>query len=46
MRIWIQVGALDDIPVKGARVVKSADGDIAVFRTAGACRRAWYTEPP
>ena len=34
MRIWIQVGALSEIPVKGARVVKSAEGDIAVFRTA------------
>ena len=30
---WLDIGALDDIPRQGARVVKSADGDIAVFRT-------------
>ncbi len=29
---WIDVGALDDIPVLGARVVETADGNIAVFR--------------
>src|SRR5687768_2510937 len=34
MRVWIQIGALSEIPVKGSRVVKSAEGDIAVFRTA------------
>ena len=28
------VGAIDDIPVNGARTVKSNFGDIAVFRTA------------
>jgi nitrite reductase (NADH) small subunit len=31
---WIEVGALDDIPRRGARVVCTALGDIAVFRTA------------
>ncbi len=31
---WIQVGALADIPRRGARVVRRADGDIAIFRTA------------
>lgn len=31
---WIEVGALDDIPRLGARVVRTPDGDIAVFRTA------------
>ena len=31
---WLEVGRLDDIPPLGARVVKTADGDIAVFRTA------------
>jgi nitrite reductase (NADH) small subunit len=31
---WIDVGALADIPRRGARVVKAAYGDIAVFRTA------------
>ena len=31
---WIEVGTLDDIPRQGARVVATAEGDIAVFRTA------------
>jgi nitrite reductase (NADH) small subunit len=31
---WIDVGDLSDIPAMGARVVRSANGDIAVFRTA------------
>jgi nitrite reductase (NADH) small subunit len=31
---WIDVGVVEDIPVLGARVVRSAGGDIAVFRTA------------
>ena len=31
---WIDVGLVTDIPSMGARVVRSADGDIAVFRTA------------
>lgn len=30
---WIEVGRLEDIPRQGARVVRRADGDIAVFRT-------------
>lgn len=34
MSMWIEVGVLEDIPKLGARVVKSARGDIAVFRTA------------
>jgi len=33
MNDWIEVGTLDDIPRQGARVVRRADGDIAVFRT-------------
>ncbi len=33
---WIDIGALDDIPLNGARVVKSAAGCIAVFRTVAA----------
>ncbi|MEM9798350.1 MAG: nitrite reductase small subunit NirD [Pseudomonadota bacterium] len=32
---WIDVGALDDIPLRGARKVKTRQGCIAVFRTAG-----------
>lgn len=34
MSDWIEVGSLNDIPKLGARVVKLAEGDIAVFRTA------------
>ena len=31
---WTDIGALDDIPRQGARVVKTAQGCVAVFRTA------------
>lgn len=31
---WLEVGNLDDIPRQGARVVNTAAGRIAVFRTA------------
>jgi nitrite reductase (NADH) small subunit len=31
---WIDIGALDDIPRQGARVVKTLQGCVAVFRTA------------
>ena len=31
---WIDVGALVDIPPRGARVVKTGEGCVAVFRTA------------
>lgn len=34
MNEWIQVAAVAEIPVLGARVVHSAHGDIAVFRNA------------
>lgn len=30
---WLEIGKLDDIPKRGARVVKTARGDIAIFRT-------------
>jgi nitrite reductase (NADH) small subunit len=30
---WLKVGSIDDIPVRGARVVKSPLGCVAVFRT-------------
>ena len=33
MTNWIEIGALDDIPRLGARVVRTASGNIAVFRT-------------
>jgi nitrite reductase (NADH) small subunit len=32
--VWHRVGMLDDIPRLGSRVVETAVGDIAVFRTA------------
>ena len=34
MTNWIEIGTLNDIPVLGSRVVRTASGDIAVFRTA------------
>ena len=34
MNEWIEIGSLGDIPKQGARVVRTKDGDIAVFRTA------------
>ena len=33
MSDWIDIGALSDIPQRGARVVKTAMGCVAVFRT-------------
>lgn len=33
MSNWVKIAALDDIPALGSRVVQSAGGDIAVFRT-------------
>ena len=32
--VWTDIGALDQIPRRGARVVRSAKGCVAVFRTA------------
>jgi len=34
MATWITVGNIEDIPRLGSRVVATADGDIAVFRTS------------
>lgn len=34
MTDWTDVGALADIPARGARLVKTPDGCIAFFRTA------------
>ncbi|MDV7144395.1 nitrite reductase small subunit NirD [Tropicimonas sp. TH_r6] len=33
MTTWIDIGALEDIPTRGARVVKTALGCVAIFRT-------------
>ncbi len=32
--MWVDIGALEDIPRQGARVVKTVQGCVAVFRTA------------
>ena len=32
-KTWLDIGALDDIPRQGARIVKTKRGCIAVFRT-------------
>lgn len=31
---WIDIGSIEDVPLRGARVVKSPGDDIAVFRAA------------
>lgn len=33
MTTWIDIAALDAVPVRGARMIKTAHGCIAVFRT-------------
>ena len=33
MTDWIEIGALNDIPVQGTRIVEGPDGNIAVIRT-------------
>lgn len=30
---WIDIGALDDVPLRGARLLKTRAGCVAVFRT-------------
>lgn len=34
MSQFIDIGALEDIPLRGARLVRTPEGEIAVFRTA------------
>ncbi|GGF63701.1 tRNA-(guanine-N1)-methyltransferase [Paracoccus acridae] len=34
MTIFVDIGSLDDVPAQGARVVRTAQGCVAVFRTA------------
>ncbi|MEM6663877.1 MAG: nitrite reductase small subunit NirD [Pseudomonadota bacterium] len=31
--LWVDIGALEDIPVRGARVIRSKAGCVALFRT-------------
>ena len=33
---WIDIGALEDIPLRGARTLRTAAGCVALFRTAEA----------
>jgi nitrite reductase (NADH) small subunit len=33
-KTWVHIGSIDDVPRQGARRVRTAQGDIAVFRTA------------
>lgn len=33
-KTWLDIGALEDIPRQGARIVKTKRGCIAIFRTA------------
>jgi nitrite reductase (NADH) small subunit len=33
MSTWIEIGRLEDIPLRGARVLRTEGGDIAVFRS-------------
>jgi nitrite reductase (NADH) small subunit len=35
MNDWMEIATLDDIPRRGARVVRTDTADVAVFRTAG-----------
>ena len=34
MSIWIDIGTLDDLPLRGSRCVQTPTGKIGVFRTA------------
>jgi nitrite reductase (NADH) small subunit len=34
MTEWIEVGSVDDVPLRGSRVISTEQGDIAVFKAA------------
>jgi nitrite reductase (NADH) small subunit len=34
MTQWIDVGAVEDVPLRGSRVISTPNGDIALFKTA------------
>jgi nitrite reductase (NADH) small subunit len=34
MKDWIEIGAVDDVPFRGSRLVSMPQGDIAIFKTA------------
>jgi nitrite reductase (NADH) small subunit len=31
---WLQIGLVDEVPLRGSRVVSTTQGDIAIFKTA------------
>lgn len=33
-KAWVKIGKVDDIPLRGGRVIKTAAGCVALFRTA------------
>jgi nitrite reductase (NADH) small subunit len=43
---WIDIGGLDEIVPLGSRIVRTAEGDIAVFRTADDSVFALYDRCP
>jgi nitrite reductase (NADH) small subunit len=34
MNDWIEIGTVDDVPLRGSRVVSTEQGDIAIFKAA------------
>jgi nitrite reductase (NADH) small subunit len=34
MQDWVEVGRVDDVPLRGSRVIATPQGDIAVFKSA------------
>jgi nitrite reductase (NADH) small subunit len=34
MQHWVEVGRVDDVPLRGSRVIATPQGDIAVFKSA------------
>jgi nitrite reductase (NADH) small subunit len=34
MSDWIEIGSVDDVPLRGSRVVTTDQGDIAIFKAA------------
>ncbi|MBX9760308.1 MAG: nitrite reductase small subunit NirD [Beijerinckiaceae bacterium] len=31
---WMDVGSVDDVPLRGSRIVRAPEGDIAIFKAA------------
>jgi len=43
---WIDVGGAEEVPLRGARVVATPSGDVAVFRTATGAMFALHDRCP